>query len=162
MKSQEEIEPEKGNKEEYLIQEDEQNQKQDEKITKWQIEIPAISLTANISEGTEKEVLNKYVGHFEETSLEEGNVGLAAHNRGYNVNYFEDLKKLKESDLIIYRHNEFEMEYEVIKNKIITDTDWEVLENTEENTLTLITCVENEPNYRRCVQAVEIDDDIEF
>ena len=138
------------------------NQKQDEKITKWQIEIPAISLTANISEGTEKEVLNKYVGHFEETSLEEGNVGLAAHNRGYNVNYFEDLKKLKESDLIIYRHNEFEMEYEVIKNKIITDTDWEVLENTEENTLTLITCVENEPNYRRCVQAVEIDDDIEF
>ena len=54
------------------------------------------------------------------------------------------------------------MEYEVIKNKIITDTDWEVLENTEENTLTLITCVENEPNYRRCVQAVEIDDDIEF
>ena len=162
MKSQEEIEPEKGNKEEYLIQEDEQNQKQDEKITKWQIEIPAISLTANISEGTGKGVLNKYVGHFEETSLEEGNVGLAAHNRGYNVNYFEDLKKLKESDLIIYRHNEFEMEYEVIKNKIITDTDWEVLENTEENTLTLITCVENEPNYRRCVQAVEIDDDIEF
>ena len=162
MKRQEEIEQEKGNKEEYLIQEDEQNQKQDEKITKWQIEIPAISLTANISEGTEKEVLNKYVGHFEETSLEEGNVGLAAHNRGYNVNYFEDLKKLKESDLIIYRHNEFEMEYEVIKNKIITDTDWEVLENTEENTLTLITCVENEPNYRRCVQAVEIDDDIEF
>ena len=54
MKSQEEIEPEKSNKEEYLIQEDEQNQEQDEKITTWQIEIPAISLTANISEGTEK------------------------------------------------------------------------------------------------------------
>ena len=29
------------------------------------------------------------------------------------------------------------------------------LEKTEENTITLITCVENEPEYRRCVQAIE-------
>ena len=43
------------------------------------------------------------------------------------------------------------------KNKIIKDTDIDVLENTEENILTLITCVENEPNYRRCVQAEEKD-----
>ena len=47
--------------------------------------------------------------------------------------------------------------YEVTKNKIIKDTDIDVLENTEENILTLITCVENEPNYRRCVQAEEKD-----
>ena len=67
------------------------------------------------------------------------------------------LKELREGDEIIYIHNEINRIYEVTKNKIIKDTDIDVLENTEENILTLITCVENEPNYRRCVQAEEKD-----
>lgn len=121
----------------------------------WQIEISKISLVATISEGTTKEVLNQYVGHFENTSRESGNVGLAAHNRGYDVNYFKDLKLLKEGDEIKYTHNEFQKTYEVEKCRIIKDTEWEFLEETEENMLTLITCVENQPEYRRCVQAIE-------
>lgn len=123
----------------------------------WQIQIPSINLTANIQNGTDKETLNKYVGHFKETQLEYGNIGLAAHNRGYEVNYFSKLKELKEGDEIIYKYNKTERIYEVVKNKIIKDTDVEILENTEENILTLITCVENEPEYRRCVQAKEKD-----
>ena len=102
-----------------------------------------------------EETLNKYVGHFIETPIEEGNIALAGHNRGYDVNYFSRLKELREGDEIIYIHNEINRIYEVTKNKIIKDTDIDVLENTEENILTLITCVENEPNYRRCVQAEE-------
>lgn len=47
----------------------------------WQIEIPAINLVAPIKQGTSQEVMLKYVGHFEETSMWKGNVGLAAHNR---------------------------------------------------------------------------------
>lgn len=125
----------------------------------WQIEIPIIGLTANIQEGTDKETLNKYIGHFESTQKENGNIGLAGHNRGYNVNYFQDLKLLKEGDEIKYRHNRFEKIYEVEKNRIIKDIDWEYLENTEENTLTLITCVENQAEYRRCVQAVEKEEE---
>ena len=39
---------------------------------------------------------------------------------------------------------------------IIENTDWTYLEDTEENTITLITCVENEPKYRRCIQGEEI------
>ena len=126
----------------------------------WQIEIPKISLIANIAEGTKKETLNQYVGHFQETQKENGNIGLAAHNRGYEVNYFKDLKLLKEGDEIKYKHNEFEKIYEVEKCRIIKDTEWEYLDNTEENRLTLITCVENEPEYRRCVQAVEKEEEI--
>lgn len=121
----------------------------------WQIEIPKISLVATIAEGTTKEVLNQYVGHFENTSREEGNVGLAAHNRGYDVNYFKDLKLLKEGDEIKYTHSTFQKIYEVEKCRIIKDTEWEFLEETEENMLTLITCVENQPEYRRCIQAIE-------
>ena len=121
----------------------------------WKIIIPKISLEAEISEGTRKEVMNKFVGHFEETATKGGNIGLAAHNRGYPVNYFANIKKLKEGDEIIYRYNDFEKTYLVSKNKIIKDTDWEPLKNNTQNTITLITCVENEPAYRRCVQGIE-------
>ena len=121
----------------------------------WKIIIPVISLEAEISESTSKEVMNKYVGHFEETSKTNGNIGLAAHNRGYEVNYFKNIKNLKKGDEIIYKYYEYEKKYEVIENKIIKDTDWSYLKETEENKITLITCVENEPDYRRCVQGIE-------
>lgn len=121
----------------------------------WKIKIPKISLEASISEGTGKEVMDKYVGHFEETSKKSGNIGLAAHNRGYAVNYFSKIKELKEGDEIIYKYNDFEKTYTVIQNKIIKDTDWEDLEKTEENKITLITCVENESEYKRCIQGIE-------
>jgi LPXTG-site transpeptidase (sortase) family protein len=149
-----EINAEIMQKEEDMPVEQEQT---DEKNDIWQIKIEKISLLANISEGTTKDILNKNVGHFEETKKEEGNIGLAAHNRGYEVNYFEQLKLLQKGDEIQYQHNQYSNTYEVTKNIIIKDTDWEYLEDTEENMLTLITCVENEPNYRRCVQAIEKD-----
>ena len=127
-----------------------------EEKNKWKIMIPEISLEAEISEGTSKEIMDKFVGHFEETTKISGNVGLAAHNRGYAVNYFANIKQLKENDKIIYQYNGEQKTYSVIENKIIKDTDWSRLENTKDNRITLITCVENEPDYRRCVQAVEV------
>ena len=143
--------------------ETEENEKTIEETTNekviWQIEIPKISLIAPISEGTTKEILDKYVGHFEETSKEQGNVGLAAHNRGYDVNYFKDLKLLQEGDEIKYTYNQFQTIYEVEKCRIIKDTDWEYLEETEEDMLTLITCVENQPEYRRCIQAIKKEEE---
>ena len=126
-----------------------------EEKKKWKITIPEISLEAEISEGTSKEIMDKFVGHFEETTKISGNVGLAAHNRGYAVNYFANIKQLKENDKIIYQYNGEQKTYSVIENKIIKDTDWSLLENTKDNRITLITCVENEPEYRRCVQAKE-------
>lgn len=125
------------------------------KENEWKITIPILSLEAGISEGTSKDVMDKYVGHFTETSKTEGNIGLAAHNRGYEVNYFNGIKKLKEGDEIIYKYKDFEKTYLVIKNKIIKDTEWQDLKETEENQITLITCVENEPEYRRCIKAIE-------
>ena len=134
------------------LQSNESDAKENEE---WYIEIPIISLKANIKEGTEKEILDNYVGHFEETQRENGNIGLAAHNRGYKNNYFENIKKLKENDSILYHYKNLSREYKVKNSNMIKDTDWESLENTEENMITLITCVENQPEYRRCIQAVE-------
>ena len=130
-----------------------------EKITEdlgvWHLEIPKINLKASISEGTTKEVMEDYIGHFEETTKENGNVGLAAHNRGYKNNYFQRIKELKEGDSIFYTYNGETKEYLVINHVIIKDTDWTYLEDTDKNTITLITCVENEPEYRRCIQGEE-------
>ena len=139
-------------KEEYIEKEND--------LGNWYIEIPSINLKAPIAEGTEKDTLNTKVGHFTETDLTYGNIGLAAHNRGYEYNYFEKLKKLKLEETIIYKYNDFEKKYIVNKNEIIKNTDWSYLEKTEENTITLITCVENEPTFRRCVQAIELENNV--
>lgn len=123
----------------------------------WYIEIPTINLSAPIAEGTDESTLNTKVGHFLDTPIEIGNVGLAAHNRGYEYNFFQNLKKLKKEDKIIYTHDDFKRTYIVDKIEIIENTNWEYLKSSEENKITLITCVENEPKYRRCVQAVEAE-----
>lgn len=121
----------------------------------WYINIPIIELIAPIEETVEKEVMNRSVGHFEHTSKWDGNIGLGAHNRGYKVNYFANIKKLKKGDIINYCYKGRERQYLVSNIVIIKDTDWSYLEATEENKITLITCVENEPNYRRCIQGTE-------
>ena len=125
------------------------------KLNNWYIQIDKVSLKAPIQEGTTKEILNEYVGHFEESSKDLGNICLAAHNRGYKNNYFSRLKELQEGDEIKYTYNDIEKTYIVTKHEIIQNTDWSNLEPTEENTITLITCVENEPEYRRCIQGIE-------
>ena len=122
----------------------------------WQIEIPKINLIAPIAEGTSQEVMLDYVGHFENTELLYGKVGLAAHNRGFPINYFARIKELVEGDEIIYKTPYGEKNYKVVSKTIIADTDWSCLQDTDKNTITLITCVENRPNKRLCIQGIEI------
>lgn len=119
------------------------------------IQIEKIGLKAPIKEGTEEETLNKYVGHFTETALLDGNVCFAAHNRGYENNYFENLHKLENGDKINYITKFQEKSYKVVNIKEIKDTDVSVLEGTEDNRITLITCIANKGDKRLCVQAVE-------
>lgn len=120
----------------------------------WALKIPKINLYAEISSGTDNEILDKYIGHFENSKKESGNVCLAAHNRGYNENYFENLKELKNGDEIFYYINNSEYKYIVDEIIVIYETDWTVIENTEEDRITLITCIENRPSYRLCVRGI--------
>lgn len=131
-------------------------EKTEEILDVWCLEIPSINLKADIKEGTTKEIMDDYIGHFDETQKENGNICLAAHNRGYKNNYFENIKNLKEGDKIYYQYQNCKKEYEVVSQIIIKDTDWTNLENTNDNTITLITCVENQKEYRRCIQGKEV------
>jgi LPXTG-site transpeptidase (sortase) family protein len=141
------------------VKDDEEDKKIEEEqidLGNWYIEIPSINLKAPINEGTSVEVLNTKVGHFEDTAIQDGNIGLAAHNRGYEYNFFKNLKDVNIDDEIIYTYGEFKRTFSVDTIEIIENTDWTYLENSEENKITLITCVDNEPKFRRCVQATEI------
>lgn len=122
----------------------------------WKLKIPKIDLEATIAEGTSKDILNEYIGHFPETVEDNGNVGLAAHNRGYRVNYFNGIKHLEENDMLYYTYNGVTKVYAVVSKDIIYIKDWSKLEPTTDERLTLITCVENEPQLRLCVQAVRV------
>lgn len=131
------------------------NNKQNNEELNWYIEIPSIKLKAPINESTKMDILNDYVGHFEDTAKEEGNIGLAGHNRGYKNNYFQNFYKLKKGDEVNYKYNNFKKIYIIEKIETIKSTDWSYLENTKDNKITLITCIENKPDYRLCVQAIE-------
>ncbi len=126
------------------------------KSNNWRIFISKINLDAPILEGTTKEVLRRGVGHFSSTSKWDGNVVLAAHNRGYKYNFFQEIKRLEIGDTIQYQTEQGIRTYAVIWKGKIKETDLSCIENTKENKLTLITCLENMPEYRLCIQAKEI------
>lgn len=122
----------------------------------WRIQIPKLKLNAPILEGTDLKILRQAVGHFSNTGKSSGNICLAAHNRGYKYNFFQEIKNLQIGDEIIYSVNGNKKTFKVSVNKTIKEYDLSVLENTKETRLTLITCEENKKEYRRCIIAEEI------
>jgi len=119
-------------------------------------EIPKLGIIAPVKEGSSQEILKVAVGHFEESSLWNGNVALASHNRSRYAHYFERINELQNGDEIIYKTKLGTKKYAVYENKVIESTDWSVIENTKENIITLITCVKNNQAKRLCVIAKEI------
>ena len=99
----------------------------------WNLEIPKIDLYAEIVEGVGSDTLNLNIGHFNGTGIVDKNICLAAHNRGYNVNYFSRIKELENGDEIYYTYNGVRKKYIVNSKIIIKDTEWKYLENTEIN-----------------------------
>lgn len=120
-----------------------------------QLKIPKIGLTVKIYETESMESLAKGAGHFKSTSCWDGNVGLAGHNRGV-TNHFGKIHTLKTGDVITYTTKLGTRSYAVYYVGKIDYTDFSHLERSSENIITLITCVENVPSMRWCVQAREI------
>lgn len=119
------------------------------------LKIEKINLNGTVKEGSTNEILRDYIGHIEETAKYDGNVGLAAHNRGNKYSYFARLNELEPGDEIVYTTKYGERKYIVDTKKEILETDWSNLEGTSDNRLTLITCIKNKVNQRLCVQAVQ-------
>lgn len=118
------------------------------------LKIPSIDLDVDIYEDESLESLKKGAGHFSFTSCWEGNVALAGHNRGI-ANHFGKIHTLEDGDKIVYKTNLGTKIYKVFYVGKIDETDYSRLQPTNENIITLITCVENQPSKRWCVQAKE-------
>ena len=113
---------------------------------------PAIGLSAKIYQGTDNAAMRKGAGHFTETSIWDGNVAFAGHNRG-SSNYFGKIHTLKNGDTIKLTTQLGARTYSVYSVRKVSVNDVSVLNPTTDNVVTLVTCVMNQPQYRWCVQA---------
>lgn len=118
------------------------------------ISIENIGFEGLVYEGTSLDTLAKGVGHFENSPYLNGNVCLAAHNTN---KFWSKLHTLKTGDKITYHSFLGTKDYYVTNITEIDETDWSLLENTDDNFLTLITCVKGKRNQRLCVQALEFN-----
>lgn len=121
------------------------------------LSIPDLDLSVKVYEGTTNSVLSKGVGHFKETSIWDGNVCFASHNRGKGA-YFSDIHELDLGAVIKLTTKLGTRKYEVYSIEKISVDDTSALQNTGDNIITLITCVKNQSDYYRwCVKAEAAD-----
>lgn len=119
------------------------------------LKIPAISVNVKVYQGTDSNTLAKGAGHFEDSSVWDGNVAIAGHNRGANC-YFGEIHTLSIGDRITLTTKLGTRTYAVTSVAKVSETDRSGLAATSDNTLTLYTCVRDQRAYRWCVTAVEI------
>ena len=119
------------------------------------IKIEKIGVEAPVMDGTSQDILRKSVGHFQRTNYWNGNVALASHNRGSYAHYFKNINKLDIGDEITYQTKLGTRIYQVNEIEEISENDLSVLEDTKNNTITLITCIVNKSNLRLCVKGIE-------
>ena len=117
------------------------------------LKIPDLDLTVKVYEGTDSATLAKGAGHFESTSFFTGNTVIAAHNRGV-TNHFGKIHTLDLGDIIKLTTKLGTKTYEVYSVSKISSDDFSALNDSRDDIITLITCVNNQPDYRWCVQAI--------
>lgn len=118
------------------------------------LKIPALDLSVKVYQGTDSKTLAKGAGHFTDTSLWDGNVCIAAHNRGVNA-CFGQLHTLEVGDTITWTTKLGKRTYEVVSVSKVSETDTSGTAATADNCLTLYTCVRDQRDYRWMVRAVE-------
>ena len=102
------------------------------------LRVPKAAIEVPILEGTDDLTLNRGVGHIAGTSLpgHPGNIAITGHRDGF----FRGLKDITAGDTIeVVRHNQTD-KYLVRNIKIVLPSDTSVLKQTDDSTLTLITC----------------------
>lgn len=102
------------------------------------IEIPRLALSAVIREGSDTHTLLIAVGHVSGTAFpgDDGNVVVSGHRDSF----FRDLKEIRPEDEVRIVTLRGVYQYRVDSTTVVGSEQTEVLDPTEEQTLTLITC----------------------
>lgn len=100
--------------------------------------IPHLHLTAMVREGADSGILRQAVGHIPGTALpgRKGNVGLAGHRD----TFFRPLRNIQPGDAIELQTGERTYQYIVESTRIVKPQDVRVLDSSNRETLTLVTC----------------------
>ena len=120
--------------------------------------IPDIGLSVRVYEGEDyMELMDRGVAHFRSTSSWYGNIGLSAHNINLDgtPGYFLHLYRLRPGAIIRYETALGVREYAVQTITEISQYDWSWLDRSEDNRLTLITCITGRADLRLVVSALE-------
>lgn len=102
------------------------------------IEISTIGVAAMILEGTDDVTLRRAVGHIPGSSLpgQKGNVAIAGHRD----TFFRGLRNVHRGDAITLTTLKGSYRYRVDSTEVVDPQDSEVLDESDDATLTLITC----------------------
>ena len=102
------------------------------------IEVGRIGLSAMVVEGTTTVALRHAAGHIELTGMPgvPGNVGIAAHRD----TFFRPLRNIRKNDIIKLTTVTAEYSYRVVSTKVVDPGDISVLDPSEYEILTLVTC----------------------
>jgi sortase A len=103
-----------------------------------QIEIGSVGIKAMIAEGIDPRTLRRAVGHIPGTSLpgESGNVGIAGHRD----TFFRGLRNIQRNDEITLTTSHGSFHYVVDFVELVGPNDTEVLDESDQPLLTLVTC----------------------
>lgn len=123
------------------------------------LNIDKINLKVCISEGVEMETLKYAVGHFKETVLpgQLGNFAIAGHRSYAFGEYFNRLDELENGDKISILTTNGTYFYTVVDKKIVLPEQVEVLNPTDDATLTLITCTPIRSATHRLIISAKLD-----
>ena len=106
------------------------------------LSIPKLDLNVGIGEGVDNETLKYSVGHFSDTAMpgQKGNFCVIGHRSYTYVEFFNRLDEIEENDEIIVEYNGKEFKYKVTEIKVVKPEEVSVLNQSEEEEITLITC----------------------
>ena len=106
------------------------------------LSIPKLDLNVGIGEGVDNETLKYSVGHFSDTAMpgQKGNFCVIGHRSYTYGEFFNRLDEIEENDEIIVEYNGKEFKYKVTEIKVVKPEEVSVLNQSEEEEITLITC----------------------
>jgi sortase A len=102
------------------------------------LDVPRLSLSVMVVEGTGTKTLRRAAGHIPGTALpgQAGNVGISAHRD----TFFRPLRNIRRNDVITISTLLGEYRYRVVSTSIVSPSDVAVLDPSKKEILTLVTC----------------------
>lgn len=105
------------------------------------VKIPRIGVEKTVVQGVGVEDLKKGPGHYPDTPMpgQEGNAAIAGHRTTYGAPFY-NLDELQPNDPILVTTVQGSFRYEVTETQIVRPSQVEVLNQTDDDRLTLTTC----------------------